>query len=870
MLKLLMRSMFTVIALLFLLAASSAFGARHSRHETVRANHARAHHHRRVGRRARRHQAVNHARSHQAVAAPSELLLGDGVVEQQADYVTAGQSEAFRVQAGSSGVTGAVHVYIDYRNAAKTLIVGLYTNANGHPGALLTRGSITSPQARAWNTVPVTPSQVVSGSTYWLAVLGEGGTLRYRDRRSGPCPSETSAQTNLSALPTAWSTGTTYSDCPISAYVTQASFTFPVGPPSPVEPVSPPPLPVEPVSPPPLPVEPESPPSPPVEPTPPPPPPPPPATPTNSALPTINGTPVEGRQLTATTGTWTGNPTSYAYQWQDCSKSGRRCSNASNATSFRYMLGTSDVGRKVRVVVTASNAGGSMPATSTTTAMVAVPPPSPPVEPPPPPPVEPPPPPPVEPPPPPPVEPPPPPPVEPPPPPPVEPPPPPPPPPAAPTNSALPTINGTPVEGRQLTATTGTWAGNPTSYAYQWQDCNALGEGCLDVGGAINAQYTLTSGDVGHTIRVVVTATNAGGSMSATSGQAGIVTAPSSGGTSCTVTVSSISAVNTDLTPGAIVCLSAGSYGSLTLTANPASNATLTAAPGAHVVLSGVQVGGKHLVVSQLHSTGGIEVISGGGNDVIEHNDVTDPEGYGISVLCTRGCAASDTISNVTISGNEVHETSSTGEGDALRFDGWSNITVKENDIYNIRECASDTCHTDTLQSYQAGIPTSGLTLERNYIHDCVGAQGFPFLKDGDVSNVTIADNLALRMASTGQVTGMFVDDNTVGLSITNNTYQGTSGSDVQSEGSASNPTVAVNHNVFDSFNVPAGKYALIEDYDIFTGNNEWSFTIGAHSVKNSSPEFVDTAINDYRLANNPNHIGVDWSPATQQYGPSN
>ena len=97
---------------------------------------------------------------------------------------------------------------------------------------------------------------------------------------------------------------------------------------------------------------------------------------------------------------------------------------------------------------------------------------------------------------------------------------------------------------------------------------------------------------------------------------------------------------------------------------------------------------------------------------------------------------------------------------------------------------------TPTLfKSYQAGIPTTGLKLERNYIHDCVDAQGFPFLKDGDISNVTIADNLAVRMSSDNQVTGMFVDDNSSGLTIIDNTYQDTSGSVVQSEGAASNPT---------------------------------------------------------------------------------
>ena len=214
----------------------------------------------------------------------------------------------------------------------------------------------------------------------------------------------------------------------------------------------------------------------------------------------------------------------------------------------------------------------------------------------------------------------------------------------------------------------------------------------------------------------------------------------------CTDTLSSLTQVNADLKPGAVVCLQAGSYGQLVLSASPPSNATVTAAPGAHVVVRGVQIGGRRLTVSQLHSTAGIEVTSAGGDDTIEHDDVTNPNGYGISVLCTQGCGSSDVISNVTIAGNRIHETSATSEGDALRFDGWSHITVRENDVYDIRECPSDTCHTDTLQSYQAGIPTTGLKLERNYIHDCVDAQGFPFLKDGDISDVTIADNLAVRI----------------------------------------------------------------------------------------------------------------------------
>ncbi len=65
-----------------------------------------------------------------------------------------------------------MHVYIDFRSTARTVIVGLYTNAGGHPGSLLAGGSLSSSRAGAWDTAAVAPVLVVSGTTYWLAVLG--------------------------------------------------------------------------------------------------------------------------------------------------------------------------------------------------------------------------------------------------------------------------------------------------------------------------------------------------------------------------------------------------------------------------------------------------------------------------------------------------------------------------------------------------------------------------------------------------------------------------------------------------------------------------------------------------------------------------
>jgi hypothetical protein len=78
-----------------------------------------------------------------------------------------------------------------------------------------------------------------------------------------------------------------------------------------------------------------------------------------------------------------------------------------------------------------------------------------------------------------------------------------------------PVVSGTPVAGGTLTATTGTWSGSPSSYAYQWQACDAAGGACVDVAGATSSTYVVQKADVGSTLRVQVTATNASGSGTA-------------------------------------------------------------------------------------------------------------------------------------------------------------------------------------------------------------------------------------------------------------------------------------------------------------------------------------------------------------------
>jgi hypothetical protein len=188
--------------------------------------------------------------------------------------------------------------------------------------------------------------------------------------------------------------------------------------------------------------------------------------PANSVLPTITGTPLVGQPLTATTGRWTGTPT-FTYQWLHCDASGAACTPIPGATAASYTPTTADVGGTLRVAVTAHAPGGAVTVQSLQTAPVTQP--------------------------------------------------------GPPVNTALPAITGTAQQGQTLTASTGTWTGAPTAFAYQWQHCDAAGANCTAVAGATAATYVVSSADVGFTLSVTVTATNASGSAPATSAPTTVV-----------------------------------------------------------------------------------------------------------------------------------------------------------------------------------------------------------------------------------------------------------------------------------------------------------------------------------------------------------
>jgi hypothetical protein len=214
--------------------------------------------------------------------------------------------------------------------------------------------------------------------------------------------------------------------------------------------------------------------------------------PRSTVEPSVTGTPIVGRGLFGSVGTWAGATLSFAYQWVRCPgdggfADGSNCTTISGATTTSYIPSSEDVGGRLRFRVTASNSLGTQTAasnatspvetSSTTTTPVA----------------------------------------------------------QAPRNTFLPTTLGSANVGGTLTSSVGLWTGTaPLLYAYQWLRCNAdggqpTGTDCPAIAGATGTQYVLTAADLGRRLRVQVTARNTLGTAAATSNPTAQVQAAGSG-----------------------------------------------------------------------------------------------------------------------------------------------------------------------------------------------------------------------------------------------------------------------------------------------------------------------------------------------------
>ena len=96
-----------------------------------------------------------------------------------------------------------------------------------------------------------------------------------------------------------------------------------------------------------------------------------------------------------------------------------------------------------------------------------------------------------------------------------------------PADISPPAISGTAALGQLLTEIPGSWSSDPTSYSRQWEDCDSAGNNCSIISGATAQAYAPTTADVGHTLRVLETASNETGVGTAAPSAASAVVNPS-------------------------------------------------------------------------------------------------------------------------------------------------------------------------------------------------------------------------------------------------------------------------------------------------------------------------------------------------------
>jgi hypothetical protein len=200
--------------------------------------------------------------------------------------------------------------------------------------------------------------------------------------------------------------------------------------------------------------------------------------PANTAEPRITGTAAIGSTLTASTGSWTGDPKSFAFQWLRCPRGGGKpdgsdCATLGGASTSKYVVAEGDADHRLRVRVTATNDDGSQSVASNATARVRQ---------------------------------------------------------ASagrPVNVGAPSLSGDTAQGSTLHVTPGTWNGRqPITYTFRWLRCDTGGNNCIRQSGFADDAYTLREGDVGTSIRARVIARNSRGESSALTPQSQTVRGP--------------------------------------------------------------------------------------------------------------------------------------------------------------------------------------------------------------------------------------------------------------------------------------------------------------------------------------------------------
>ena len=120
-----------------------------------------------------------------------------------------------------SGTAHSIAVYLDSHSTARHRVRRPVRGQQRPVPARCWRAAVSaSPKAGAWNALPISATTVSASKSYWIAVLGKGGTMYFRDRAQRPLRErELLRRPACRAMPSAWSSGAQWSTCPVSAYV---------------------------------------------------------------------------------------------------------------------------------------------------------------------------------------------------------------------------------------------------------------------------------------------------------------------------------------------------------------------------------------------------------------------------------------------------------------------------------------------------------------------------------------------------------------------------------------------------------------------------------------------------------------------------
>ena len=351
----------------------------------------------------------------------------------------------------------------------------------------------------------------------------------------------------------------------------------------------------------------------------------------------------------------------------------------------------------------------------------------------------------------------------------------------------------------------------------------------------------------------------------------------------CTVTLSNgvststIQSTVNNAAGGSVICIPPGNYtGTLNFSGTRSSTVIIQANPalnpnGAGKVTVGavnIAKNSNNITVRNLYITGGVTIANNGGdqggasNIRIEHNEITGG-GSGVAaggVNCSAlyaptysGCVDTASVTNITITGNRIHGYGGGGGGeDAIKFNNWNGLTISYNEIYNVIESGQ---HNDGFQSTYGG---ANLVFDHNYEHDN-NSQNL-FIKDGEVTNgAQITNNLFLRNNVAGLSENTIQIYDTYGLVLRNNTEWSDNGNLLRADKTGYD--AASDHNVFKS-SLSNGCPSCSD------GKQPFILTQNNNITGGTTSQFINPTVDDYRLASNPNGIGVNWKPSDYTYGP--